>query len=455
MLWGVRDDGVLLALTYLKPQEVAGWGRADTNGLFMSVCSVVEPPVDAIYVATQRFPGGRTAYMIERMDDRIWQNVEDCWCVDCALELPQPTPNATLAANTSVGLGACSGVTNLVGGANWGAGTFAVVVDAPMVQGSEGGPGVGAVPTLTIVGGIITGIVFNPGNKGSGYLNPQLVFTDPSNAGGGASASITLDNSANFSASAAVFSAPNVGSVIRMGGGIAVITAFIDTQHVTANILSPIAQKIPNSGGVPRPQLSGSWTMTAPVAIITGLNHLIGMTVTGLADGNVIPPTVVSAQGTINLATPASSVKVGLGFRAQLQSLYLDAGEPTVQGERKKVAAVTARIENSRGLKIGTNQPDGSTQSPPQIEMEWKNLSAVPDDGPNFPLKPYNALAIPLRTGDIRIPVGGGFASPGQVCLQQDNPLPMQVLSLVNEVLPGDTPQLKATPHQERGRPAA
>ena len=236
-----------------------------------------------------------------------------------------------------------------------------------------------------------------------------------------------------------------------MGGGIAVITGYTDPQHVTANILSPITQIVPNTNGSPLPQASGSWTMTAPVTLITGLNYLSGMTVTGLADGNIIAPTLVPASGKIELATPASDVTIGLAFKPQLQSMYLDGGEPTQQGSRKKVAAVTARVENSRGLTMGSNQPDGSTQSPQQVETLWQGLSPVPDDGPNFPLKPSNALAIPLRTGDIRIPVTGGFATPGQVCLQQDNPLPMQVLALINEEVPGDVPQLKASP-PERGR---
>ncbi len=68
VLWAVRNDGTMLALTYLKPQEVAGWGRSDTNGFFESVCSVTEPPVDALYVATQRFPGTNTAYMVLLLD---------------------------------------------------------------------------------------------------------------------------------------------------------------------------------------------------------------------------------------------------------------------------------------------------------------------------------------------------------------------------------------------------
>ena len=36
-------------------------------------------------------------------------------------------------------------------------------------------------------------------------------------------------------------------------------------------------------------QASGSWTLTAPTTTVTGLWHLIGATVTGLADGNSIP----------------------------------------------------------------------------------------------------------------------------------------------------------------------
>src|SRR5208337_4083364 len=63
ILWAVRDDGILLSLTYLKAQQVAGWARHDTNGNFQSVCSIIEPPVNALYCAVQRFPGADTAYM--------------------------------------------------------------------------------------------------------------------------------------------------------------------------------------------------------------------------------------------------------------------------------------------------------------------------------------------------------------------------------------------------------
>lgn len=458
ILWSVRSDGALLSLTYLKKQEVAGWSRHDTNGLFKSVCSIIEPPVHALYLATQRFPAGGPAYMIERMDNRLWSGVESTWCVDCGLTLAQPTPAAILTASSATGSGNVTGVTGLVGGQNYSAGTFGFVVD---LNGQ--GPGAGAVPTLTIVGGVITAVTFAPGSQGAGYVNPALVISDPANTGSGASAIPLLLNNAVFTTSVTIFGGGNVGNVIRAGGGIAVITGVTGlggTTIANVNILSPIVATIPNGGGV-QPFPAGSWTMTPPVNTISGLNHLAGMTVTGLADGNVIPPTLVSAAGTIALpavvnpnVTGYTAVTVGLGFQAQLQSVYLDSGEPTVQGQRKKVAAVTARLEASRAVKMGSNQPDGAAQNPPQLAPLWQNLDNVPDTAQGLPTVPYNALAIPLRTGDIRIPVQGGFTKGGQVALQQDNPLPMQVSALIPEFMPGDTPQLQAPKRETANRGA-
>lgn len=434
LLWAVRDDGTMLSMTFLKLEEISGWARHDTNGLFKSVCSVTEPPVDALYMATQRFPGNKTAYMIERMDNRLWEQVEDAWCVDCGLTLPQPTPNATLTADSATGIGSITGVTGLVGGTGYSAATTAQVVD-----NNGQGPGAGAVPTLTIVGGVITAVTFAGGNQGGGYINPQLVITDPAGSGGGSGASARpiLNNAATFTADGAVFSAGNVGSVIRMGGGIAVITAFTDAEHVTAQINTPITGIRPNSGGVVQPQTTGNWTLTKPISTISGLDYLAGATVTGLADGNPISPRIVAADGSITLDAPASSVVVGLGFQAQLQGVYFEAGQSTVQGQRKKIAAGNVLFQASRGMTIGGSQPDGSTQSPPQIAPPWANLSPV-DTQPNVPLPPYNSNVVPLYTGYMRIPVESGFTITGQVSIEQDMPLPCNVNSIVSEALPGD-----------------
>ena len=463
LLWVVRSDGVALSLTFLKQQQISGWARHDTNGFFQSVASIAEPVIanpelgdipnqkaDAIYFATQRT--GRTgtpsfvptngAYIVERLDNRIWPTVEDCWCVDCAFTNKRPTPNADLTVQYSAGVGILTGVTNLVGGQNYSAATTAAVVDANGL-----GPGTGGVPVLTITGGTITGVSFSPG--GTGYVYPQLVINDPENTGSGASATITLNSSSAVYADAAIFSGANIGNVIRAGYGSMVVTAVTDTQNATVNVLSPLVQIIPDNPIRPNKsvtQEAGNWTMTAPISQLY-IPQLVGFEVTGLADGQVIPPTIVPTNGIITLSTPASAIVVGLGFQAQLQTTYLDAGEPTVQGQRKKIAEATARIEQSAAFQIGGNQPDGSVQSPQQLFTTWQNMVAAPTHA----VAPFNAPFTPLFTGDVRIPVSGGFNTRGQVALQQLNPLPLQVLDVVPEVLGGDEPNQKF-PTRARGK---
>lgn len=428
LIWVPRSDGTLLSLTFLKDQEVIAWARHDTNGQIWSVCSVTEPPVDALYLATQRYPNGKSAYMIERMNDRIWQSVEDVWAVDCALELDQPTPAANLTAS-SAWPGIPSGVTGRVGGSGYSAGTTGTINDPT---------GTGAVVTLTISAGAVVAIAIAGGTN---YTYPVLQFNDPAGTGAGASATVILNNSTTFVSSAGVFVSGDVGSVIRMGGGIATITAYADSSHVTGQITSPITQTIPNSGppAIPAIAKSGDWTLTKPTTTIRGLQYLEGATVTGTADGVPITPRVVSATGSVTLDTAASAVILGLSFTPQIQSLYLNTGSPTGQGRRKKIGALTARLEASyvSTIQAGTNQTDGSTLNPPQIAPPWTDMVGLqlkPDQGP----PPYGSTVPPLWTGDVRVPVKGGFDTPGQVALQQTAPQALNLLAFLPEWTVGD-----------------
>jgi len=443
LVWAVRSDGVLLSLTYLKAEGIWGWARHDSDGQFMSVCSVIELPVDALYCAVQRQIGTHTAYTVERMNNRIWNTIDDVWAVDCALALAQPTPNASLSVSSANGDGALTGAVITSGGSGWSNLTEATVVDDNGL-----GTGTGAVAVLTIAGGVITNVAFSSG--GSGYTSPKLVLYDPAGSEGGSGAEIelTLSNAVTLTASGAVFQSSDIGSVVRGAGGQATITGYTSPTVVTAEVNVPFTELVPDSNNEVEDIPMGSWTMTMPVSTVTGLNHLIGATVTGVADGVVIDPQTVSATGTITLSTPASNIVVGLGFTAQLQSLYLNTGEnPTTQGQRKKVGAVTVRVEASRGFQAGSNQQDGSTLSPVQVAPAWNNMADVPDQA----LPYYGSDIVPLWTGDVRVNLTGGFNTKGQVALQQTQPLPMNVLSLIPEDLPGDIPQLRV-PQKERSR---
>jgi hypothetical protein len=74
-----------------------------------------------------------------------------------------------------------------------------------------------------------------------------------------------------------------------------------------------------------------------------------------LGDGNVFPDQVVSALGSVTLSEGVSKLVAGLGFTGQIKTLYLDVGEPTIQGKRKKIAAMSVRVHQTRGLKMGTD----------------------------------------------------------------------------------------------------
>lgn len=106
LAWLVMNDGSALSLTYLKEQEVVSWTRHDTNGQFISVCSITEPPVDAVYFVVKRYVLGGWRYYVERMDNRLWSDdPENSFCVDSGLVYPQSFPAATLSPAAATGTG--------------------------------------------------------------------------------------------------------------------------------------------------------------------------------------------------------------------------------------------------------------------------------------------------------------------------------------------------------------
>jgi len=338
--WMVRDDGILLSLTYLKEQQVNGIARHDTDGFYEWVASVREGAESAVYFIVRRVINDTYMRYIERMVSRNFgenkaQNIEadvtKAWCVDCGLELEQYKPNAELYVSAATG----------------------------------------------------TGVQFQTSTTG-------------------------------------IFDATMVGRIIRAGGGIAVVTAYVNTAQVMGNIIKPITSLFPNNpAGVPFIVKPGEWSCTAAVSSISGLNHLNGKVVSVLADGNVLPPRTVVA-GSISLDTPASAVVVGLPYRCILGTLRLDLGDGSIQGKRKRITAVTARVKATRGLKMGStlNTLIPFKQRTPSVFM---------------------GQAIPISDDDQRIILDPSWNTDGQVFFVQDDPLPATILGCIPEIVVGDT----------------
>lgn len=440
LVWAIRDDGVMLSLTYLKEQEVIAWSHHDTNGSFVGVCSVTEPPVDAIYGITKRYIRGNWVYYSERMDNRNWENAEDCFCVDAGLSYPMSYPNAILNPTAANGTSNISFVSVIYGGSGY---------TNPIINAidPEGG-GTGATFSATLSGGVITAI--NVLTQGQNY-NPgttSITITDPTGSGAIAQADIT--NNIIFNTDVSVFNSGMVGNVIRIGnnnaavntsagvtengGGKAVITSYTSPTQVIANVIEPITAIIPNDPNMmPTPAISGQWSLSVPTQIVTGLNHLEGMQVSILADGSVVESQIVT-DGSVTLPQAYSAITIGLPFICQMQTLYIDPpASETVQGKRKNITSATIRVDGSRGFSVGSNQPDQSTQ-PNNASVPWTGMVQV---------KERNALinagnAIPLYTGDAYFNLDGGWSRYGQVAIETQNPLPLNCTAIVYDYLLGD-----------------
>lgn len=97
LMWAVRSDGVMLALTYEPAQKVRAWQRIVTDGgLFESVACVAEGNEDVPYVIVKRTVNGRTVRYIERKEKQLFADsfgtggvfapkATEAFCVDSGL----------------------------------------------------------------------------------------------------------------------------------------------------------------------------------------------------------------------------------------------------------------------------------------------------------------------------------------------------------------------------------
>lgn len=85
IVWYVRDDGVLLGLTYLPEQQLVGWHWHDTDGFVESIACIAEGQEDALYMVVRRTINGVQKRFVERMASRQISRIEDAFFVDCGL----------------------------------------------------------------------------------------------------------------------------------------------------------------------------------------------------------------------------------------------------------------------------------------------------------------------------------------------------------------------------------
>jgi hypothetical protein len=81
------------------------------------------------------------------------------------------------------------------------------------------------------------------------------------------------------------------------------------------------------------------------------------------------------------------------------------------------VAAVTVKVNQSRSVFVGE---------------DFDTLYEIKETRPQL------GAPLALFTGDYHQVIGGSWNTGGQICIQQSNPWPVQVLALVPEIQIGD-----------------
>lgn len=207
------------------------------------------------------------------------------------------------------------------------------------------------------------------------------------------------------------------GMALRLGAGFWKISSCTAERAELTRLIEPTSWVPETDKAYTFPVEEGSWSLTAPVSTVGGLHHLEGETVSILADGNVVVPQVVT-EGQVHLEEPATRIIIGLRFTCRAKTLPLIAAGENIEAKRKRVVAVTMRLNNSRALKVGDSY-DTVYEFPARSDEPWGN-----------PIRPLSGLA--------HTPVGTTWDEESFTYFLLEDPLPATLLSMVQTVEVGD-----------------
>lgn len=159
-------------------------------------------------------------------------------------------------------------------------------------------------------------------------------------------------------------------------------------------------------------------TYSGPAAtVIKGLHHLEGKTVVALSNGAVVKGLTVS-NGQITLPQSATLVHVGLPITSRIKTLPVSFEGPALgQGMVKNINETCLRVYRTSGLMVGYDTDN---------LVQFKQRTTEPyGSPPNW------------ITDELDIPIKPNWNSSGQVVIQQTDPLPVTILSMVMEVALG------------------
>jgi hypothetical protein len=373
IVWILRDDGVLLGLTYVRELNMVAWHRHDTRmsaGLashakIVSVCSVPEGTEDAVYLIVNSRGGNSVTSHIERMTSRT---------------LGPRKERVTFGTAY-----------------NWTGIRELVLLDDSLSY--DGRVDASSDPTMTLSGG-----------------------TDWDS-----------DEELTLTASGAYFDSDDVGNEIHLyDTGEFIVGEFLEYEIEDVIRLSIVEYtsstvvKVKANRTVPsdfRDNAMRYWAYA--VDEVTGLWHLEGLSVAVFADGHVVANPfngggLTVTNGAVTLPKHYAVVHVGLPYLSDVETLDIDTpnGE-TLSNKKMAISEVTLSVEDSRGLWAGPTAPSDDTEDATEGLIEFKLRNEEGYDDPAA-----------LVTDKVAVKIESHWNSNGRVFIRQVDPVPMAILSI-------------------------
>ncbi len=370
IVWCARDDGKLLGLTYLREHDVWGWSQHDTgvdaDDRVVDVCTVPENGESVTYfivARTRQFTTGpATMYYVERMASRHAAHAADAKLLDSYRYYE--AKNTDVAALYTLSYSSFDGWLLTRSGTT-----------LPWTIGVSS-PDIGRV------------ILLRHGDSGT------RLWCTVSRIVSGSIASVLVRCSMP-------------GAINRDTGA---------PQDATALPTAADPDTVPFP--VSLPFSTAIWS--ASVSRVTDLSHLEGRVVRAVGDGFPQGPFTV-VNGTVELATPAVQVVVGLPVVSELTTSEADNVNGETWADRTKtIGSLTVRVESTGSVEIGTAPWALSPYDP-----QWRESERRYDDGH-------------LYTGRLAAHGIATQSAAGRVYLRQSEGLPLTVLGIYPQTSLGD-----------------
>lgn len=204
-------------------------------------------------------------------------------------------------------------------------------------------------------------------------------------------------------------------------GGTPVTAVKVRHNGVTLGADEYVVAGLPGNAGtvtLDTPAAAGdAIKISYPLATLDGMAHLNGMVVVPIVDGALQQSKTV-AGGAITLDPPAeSSAEAGLAFSWLVKTMPVEKETrdgSTMVGRKARIVRATVRLYQTKGLMV--------------------NGQVIPfRQTADAPVSPLDASP-PARTGDFRISGLQGWSDRAQLTLNNDNPLPVNVLGIAYTV---------------------